>query len=285
MYGLGRPGLFNDDGLALFVFIIGCGWSLAIAVTLAFSQAAVEDARWSRFLLANIVLLDLMQAGLLSIIAPYALLRSACAFAVHAAVLAALTGAPGRLISWFRPSVRLLATATIFGALVTILFGIAYQSWRVLRKRSALFDAIHTVGDIRVAQEVYRSEAGHYANVSRALAANQGTNHSALYPQAPFEPARRAFPWGIQCPESACRMNWQVLPVFPDRAVYGYTTVAGPPSAGPPAKLVIDANDLLWSPPPAEWFIVTAVGDPTGEGLYTTVIASSLWPELLVDNP
>lgn len=284
-YALARPyPPASMDGSTAFSFLVLGVWSLAASLAMWWARTTLEDAKLARVLALNVVLLDVMHAGLVAVVVPRSLPGAAVAFATHAAISALLV-LPTPQVPSPRPAVGAAVHVVIGSALFLVLLVVAYQGWRALRKRAALVETIHMVGEIRNAQEVFRSETGGYANVSAALAANQSTNHFALYPQAPLRPGRHAFSWGVDCPKSACRLSWLVIPVLADRVVYGYSTVAGVAAAPPPATIVVDGRELTWSPPGQEWFLVTAVGDPMGDGSYTTVVGGSLWPELRIDNP
>lgn len=147
-------------------------------------------------------------------------------------------------------------------------------------------EATHTVQSIRVAEETFRAETGSYANISTALAANQQTNHFALYPHAPRQPGTRAVPWGGECPPSACLMSWAFLPVHVDGPVrFGYSAVAGHAGERPTAVVTIDGAPVSWPVPDTDWYIVTAVGDVNGNGVFTTVLVTSFDNTLRIDGP
>jgi len=138
------------------------------------------------------------------------------------------------------------------------------------------------VQGIRVAQEAYHSETQQYANISSALAAN----HFALYPQAPREPGTYKTAWGVPCPAQACDsgMDWRMLPIHVDGPVrFGYSTIAGRAGERPTAVVTIDGKQVSWPLPKDDWFIITAVGDVEGNGVFATVLASSFSNEILID--
>jgi len=119
------------------------------------------------------------------------------------------------------------------------------------------------------------------------LAANAKTNHFALFPQAPQEPNSKSYPWFVICPESACRSStaWQTLPIFVDSVIYGYSMVAGGAGESPKAIVSVNSDVLRWPTMTSAWYVVTAVGDPTWEGHFTTIVASSFWNDVRVDDP
>jgi len=148
--------------------------------------------------------------------------------------------------------------------------------------------AVHNVNAIRVAQEAFHAETGGYANVSRALAANESTDHFALYPQAPRETGTYAVDWGGPCPPSACNeaWGWAVLPVHLDgRVRFAYTTIAGRAGERPNAIVRIAGTQIAWPTPKSDWYLVTAVGDLDGNGRFTTVLATSWDSDLQIDRP
>jgi hypothetical protein len=180
---------------------------------------------------------------------------------------------------------RVIAVASVLVALIPLA---VTASWLRLRSRVLYWrrsEATHMVQSIRVAEEAFRAEMGTYANISKALAANQRTNHFALYPQAPREPGDYAVSWGGECPSSACRMSWSMLPVHADgRVRFGYSVVAGRAGERPTAVVTIDGVPVAWPVPDEDWYIVTAVGDVDGTGVFTTVLGTSFGNDLRFDG-
>jgi hypothetical protein len=128
-----------------------------------------------------------------------------------------------------------------------------------------VLEAFQMLQNIRSAQEAYRAKAGTYANVSRALAANQSTNHFALYPQAPREPGTERTAWGAACPEAACAtgQDWSRLPLHVplDRGVrFGYSTIAGRAGERPDANVIVNGAPIEWPIPTQDWYLISAVG-------------------------
>ena len=179
---------------------------------------------------------------------------------------------------------RIIAVVCILAAFAAV----AALAW--LRKRSLVLyadtsEAAHMVQSIRVAEEVFHAEMGTYANVSTALAANQRTNHFALYPQAPREPGDYAVSWGGACPPSACLTSWSTLPVHAERSVrFGYSVVAGRAGERPIAAVTLDGVPVAWPVPDEDWYIVTAVGDVHATGVFTTVLGTSFDNNLRFDG-
>jgi hypothetical protein len=79
-------------------------------------------------------------------------------------------------------------------------------------------------------------------------------------------------------------MSWTILPVHVSGPVaFGYTTVAGHAGERPSAVVTVQGKPVEWPVPQAEWYIVTAVGDPAATGAFITVLGSSFADETLVD--
>lgn len=154
------------------------------------------------------------------------------------------------------------------------------------RQHGELCEAVVLVREIQIAQESYRSEFGVYANVSGALAANQASNHQALYPTSPHEPGSYFRRWNVPCPEPVCNAgsDWSVLPVHVSGPVtFGYSTIAGRAGERPAANVSIDGRLVQWPVPEKDWYIVTAVGDPTSAQEFVTVVGSSFTTQLMID--
>ena len=183
---------------------------------------------------------------------------------------------------------RIAAGCIVMPVTLAFMAVVAERAWLRLadfrmRRRT---EGTHMVQAIRAAEEAFHAEAGTYANVSRALAANERTNHFALYPQAPREPGASRVPWGSECPPSACLVSWSVLPVHVEVPVrFGYSVVAGHAGERPLAVVTIDGAPLTWPVPTQDWYIVTAVGDVYDEGVFTTVVATSFDDTFRIDEP
>jgi type IV pilus assembly protein PilA len=176
-------------------------------------------------------------------------------------------------------------------ASLLLVLGVGLVVWlsstRRARRDEDLGEAYAMVQSIRVAQEQYRVETHEYANVSRALAANQHTNHFALYPESPREHGYRdTVGWGAPCAAQACNpgFDWSILPVHVDGPLrFGYSTIAGRAGERPPAIVTMDGAPVTWPVPSEDWYIITAVGDVEGNGIYTTVLADSFSSDVRID--
>ncbi len=201
-----------------------------------------------------------------------------------ASVLVALAGALSLALMRRRAAGERRAPVLVLAvlAVTTGLLGAA-----TMRAQDDLCEAVAMVREIQIAQEAYRAETGTYANVSVALAANQATRHDALYPSWPSEPSARSRLWNAPCPASVCKSgsDWAMLPVHVDApVVFGYSTIAGRAGERPIADVTLGGKSVQWPVPERDWYIVTAVGDPSGSGNFVTVVASSFAPHPLVDR-
>jgi type IV pilus assembly protein PilA len=181
--------------------------------------------------------------------------------------------------------VELMIVVVIVGVLAMM----AVVGYRKLINSSHTAEATHMVNAIRVGQEAYKAESGSYANISKNLAANQSTGHSALYPHASMatskEPGNYKVGWGAACPSSACNADWNTLPVHADGStMFGYTTQAGLAGIAPTQVVKVNGSNVTWpSSIPADWYLITAVGDTDGNGTFCTVLGTSFTNDLLVD--
>jgi len=184
-----------------------------------------------------------------------------------------------------------LVELMIVVVIVAILSMMAVVGYRKLTNASHGAEAVHMVNAIRVAQEAFRAESGTYANLSSGLASNQSTNHGALYPHVSMssarEPGNYKVGWGGACGTTACPngIEWSGFPVHADGStMFGYTTVAGFAGVAPTATVSINGANVTWpSSIPADWYLITAVGDTDGNGLFTTILGTSFTNDLLTD--
>jgi hypothetical protein len=65
---------------------------------------------------------------------------------------------------------------------------------------------------------------------------------------------------------------------------FGYSTIAGRAGERPTAVVTLDGKPLSWPTPDKDWFIVSAVGDVDGNGVFTTFLATS-WDNDLKSDP
>lgn len=184
--------------------------------------------------------------------------------------------------------VELVVAVAIIGILSTL----AVVGYRRIINSSKMAEANHMVGAIKVAQEQYRSETGSYLDLSTALAVNSSSNAGNCYPPGtPTSTSKVA--WGGWDCGSRCKnsQQWTTLNVHADGAVqWGYTTIAGAAGQDVPsaAALTIAGNSVTWPTGAtinaAPWFIVAALGDTDGNGVYATVVGTSWQSGLMVDK-
>ncbi len=187
-----------------------------------------------------------------------------------------------------------LVELMIVVAIVGVLAILAVVGFSKLIGSSRTTEAIGTVNAIKVAQEAYHSETGAYANLSASLCTTPSC--SALYPQVPAGKTSVGdykVGWGIAC-GSACQtgMDWSMLPVHVAGGVmYGYSTTAGAAGAAvTPSPLTLPNGPTstyqvtLPAVAPADWFLVTGVGDENMDGVPCVVLGTSFTNDLQVAN-
>jgi len=164
---------------------------------------------------------------------------------------------------------ELLAVVVMIGILATI----AAVSYRRYMTSVKVAEATAMVGNIRAAQENYRSETMRYLNVS---------GEQAWYPAAPNKNKRA---WDF--PSHADYNNWRQLGVRSDGPVYfGYVTYAGlagtdvTEPTGTTATFNFPEADEITEP----WYIIQAAGDLDGDGVRCYVVGSSFTGEIYVEN-
>ncbi len=183
--------------------------------------------------------------------------------------------------------VELMVTVLIVGVLAVL----AYAGYHKFVVSSHQTEANNMLSGIKNRQEGYKAETGQYMNVSKSLAANQGTGFSSLYPhcqQSIAAPGAFEVAWGPAACTSACcnsGTDWHKLKVESNAPTfYGYSTVAG--TTGIPTNTItISGHTPNWPTGNlAPWFIATAVGDADGNGVFSTVMISSFDNSVYVDN-
>jgi type IV pilus assembly protein PilA len=170
--------------------------------------------------------------------------------------------------------VELAVVVTIIGILAVL----AVAGYRRLITSSHTTEATEMVNAIKVAQESYHAETGQYANVSPALGLN------SLYP-APTPVSTTAVAWGGACSPCSDTAAWQKLPVKASGPMrFGYATMAGsintPLPASPVTAVTFPANNQLTG----DWFVVNAMGDMDGNGVYCDVVGVSWQRDLYIDK-
>jgi type IV pilus assembly protein PilA len=184
--------------------------------------------------------------------------------------------------------------------IVSILALVAVVGYRRLITSSHNAEATHMVNAIRTAQEAYRAETGQYADITNGIAYADGSgalqNGGAMYPTT--SPGNRKVGWGAACSNCNTGYTWQQLPVHTDGAVmYGYTTTGGPPGGSltsytlisVPASITLRGRSsgsytLTFPAPVTDWYIVSAAGDPDGNGFYSSYTGSSFTNDIFDSN-
>jgi type IV pilus assembly protein PilA len=175
---------------------------------------------------------------------------------------------------------EILAVVTIVGILAVL----AAVGYRRFIASSKLVEPKNMIQSIRAAQESFKAENGHYLDVSPSLGV--GVSYPLL------TPGMSKTGWGADC--TNCKngpQGWRALNVVPDGPVqFGYTTVASDASCDPAcrgANVVIGGKAINFTaqgPVKGPWYIVEAVGDTDGNGIFCTVVGSSFDNELWVDQ-
>jgi type IV pilus assembly protein PilA len=179
-----------------------------------------------------------------------------------------------------------LVEMMIVVAIIGILAVLAVVGYRRLILSSNLTEATHMVNAIRVAQEAYHAETQMYASPSPGLGVLGG-----LYPTQNDPPTAQKTGWGSTA--TALGAAWAVLPVHADGAVmYGYATQGGPNASAattyatpsPPSVNGVATGLTFPNPSPSDWYVITAFGDPDGNGVYSAVIGTSWSNDLFTYN-
>ena len=178
-----------------------------------------------------------------------------------------------------------LIELSVVVAIVGILAVLATVGYRRLVVSSHLTEATGIVNGIRVAQESYHAETGIYATVGSTTLNWVGTTGVAC-PSANQTPGAWKTVWDPACGAGAATTQgpWKNIPVHIDSAVmYGYSTVAN--ASGATLTIpTVNGQTITGSAPSGEWYLVSAVGDPDGDGLKSAVLGTSMSNQLLVQG-
>jgi type IV pilus assembly protein PilA len=171
--------------------------------------------------------------------------------------------------------VELAVVVTIIGILAVL----AVAGYRKLVTSSHMTEATEMVNAIKVAQETNHAETGSYANVSASL------NIPDMYPQ-PTPDSKTATAWGGTCSSCSDATAWQKLPVHANGVMrFGYATTAGALGSSPTAPTsATGASFPTGSQLTSDWFVVDAIGDMDGNGVYCTVVGVSWQRDLFIVN-
>jgi prepilin-type N-terminal cleavage/methylation domain-containing protein len=176
--------------------------------------------------------------------------------------------------------VELMITVGIVGVLAVL----AYAGYHKFVVSSHLAEAENVLAGLKMRQEGYKAEKGTYLNLSTSLSAN-GQNLGVLYPHCTGSgkvPGAYNMAWGAACPATCCANDFAKLHVEVDAPTfYGFSSVADTTSI---PTVMMNGGSMAWPNPVGSWFVATAVGDPDGNKVYSTVMISSFDNEVRIDN-
>jgi hypothetical protein len=164
--------------------------------------------------------------------------------------------------------------------IVGILATLGISSFRARAFGSKSTEALAMMQSIRAAEERWRAENLTYLNVSK----------SGWYPTTPTARTRYAFygtgACGIPLPDTDdCR--WKLLnPTSIGSTGFVFMVNAGPPSV-PMTPPDSNARPLDWAgwPPNADhWFVIQAIADIDGDGVYAKFLTSSIRGDVYREN-
>jgi len=173
--------------------------------------------------------------------------------------------------------IEVMTVVVIIGVLALLAI-VGYRRWV---RTSYMAEAQDMLQNIRAAEESFKSEAGTYLNVSGTLDLNY------TYP-AP-KPGAFKSQWGGTC--TTCLGSWSQLAVEPKGPVaYGYAVVTDNSGTSSPTGSTVTNATLKMSNQPnysaltAPWFVVEALGDINGDGIYTRLTSASATNQVVIDG-
>jgi prepilin-type N-terminal cleavage/methylation domain-containing protein len=173
--------------------------------------------------------------------------------------------------------VELMVVVAIVGILAVI--GLASFRARVFGSKSS--DALAMMQSIRAAEERWRADNLTYLNVTRS---------ANWYPALPTARTKRSFfnagTCGLPVTDTDdCR--WKLLnPALTGQTEFGFMLTAGPPGNGmtePDAK-ARPSNWTSWAANGDHWFVLQAIADADGDGVYAKFVSSSLRGDVYREN-
>lgn len=171
----------------------------------------------------------------------------------------------GRALARGFTLVELMVVVVIVGILATI--GIAVLRDRAFGSRPV--EALAMIQSIRAAEERWRAENLTYLDVT----------HQDWYPAFPEKQVQRSFYNSGSCPMDSDDCRWKLLnPTVTGPVAYGFKV-----NAGKPSETMTQPDDKVkpggwpgWPPSSDYWYVIQAVGDADGDGVYAKFVASSL---------
>jgi type IV pilus assembly protein PilA len=223
-----------------------------------------------------------------------------------------------RPVAWrslaISPAVRIRPTGTQRGftlvelmivvVIVGVLAVLGVVGFQKLIGTSRTTEATQMIKSIGVAQEAFHAETGTYADISSTLCNGASSSCASFYPHASegtqtvgsFKASWGA-PCTTGCNTNPVQMDWLMLNVHAEgNVMYGYSTIAGVAGAttsqygaqGFPSSLGAGSgaiSSITWSTsPPADWYIVTAVGNAEDNVNPCVVMGTSFQSDLVVVN-
>ena len=174
-----------------------------------------------------------------------------------------------------------LVELMIVVAIIAVLAILAIVGYRKLITSSHTSEGTHMIGSIRVAQETFHSETGQYDDISGGIGIGN------LYPNDP-PTDKKLTAWGIPCGTCTDPQAWNRLPVHPDGPVrFGYATKAGVANSAPAFGVPSDFPTVQWPASAnvtSDWYVVTALGDLDGNGVYVSMMGTSWMKDLFIAN-
>lgn len=177
---------------------------------------------------------------------------------------------PRRLYTRGFTLVELMVVVAIIGVMAVL----AIVGYRKYIHSAQGTEAKSVIQGIRGAQEAYRSEMLQYLNISTSI--------DTWYPSSNVNDKR--INWNN--PSGANYDNWKVLGVNPDGPVrFRYACVAGVTPVN-----MVTINKMTSPPTPptlaagTPWYVIQAVNDHDGNGVYAVFGSTSLGPEVFSDN-
>ena len=173
--------------------------------------------------------------------------------------------------------VELMVVVAIVGVLATI--GVASFRSRVFGSKTS--EALAMIQSIRAGEERWRGENLTYLNVTRT---------ATWYPATPAGRTKRAFynagTCGMPIPDTDdCR--WKLLnPTGLGPTEFGFMVTAGVPGTAmtAPDTKARPTGWIGWPTNGDNWFVIQAIADADGDGVYAKFVASSIRGDVYREN-